>query len=176
MKRVIILLIVSFGLMSFSINGGNGYPIPPKTNKLLFYIQRNHNSNTIIYDANFDKNGQLIPAKPISVYWIRYAENGQKMKLRYVEKMFAYGVKCKKIDATDFDVNLVADNSREFRLKLEAPFKAAIYTIINNRHALLDHMYIQADNSGFWPKVKYIELFGKDKTTMKDVYEKICKK
>ncbi len=151
------------------------YPVPPKTKKLLFYIQRNHNRNTIVYDANFDKSGQLNEEEPIRVYWIRYEEQGQTMELRNIEKMFAYGVKASKIrdNEKEFKVNLVATSKRYFLLKEEAPFKAAIYTIINGKQAKLEHLYIFADNSGFWPKVKYIELYGEDTITGKSVYEKM---
>lgn len=150
------------------------YPVPPKTKKLLFYIQRNHNRNTIVYDANFDKSGQLNEEEPIRVYWIRYEEQGQTMELRNIEKMFAYGVKVSKIgDNSEFKVNLVATSKRHFLLKEEAPFKAAIYTIINGKQAKLDHLYIFADNSRIWPKVKYIELYGEDTITGKSVYEKM---
>ena len=175
MKQIITVLIISFGLLSFNNNDRSEYPIPPKTKKLLFYIQRNHNKNTIIYDANFDKNGNLIEDNPIDVYWIRYEENGQRMELRTVEKIFAYGVKCSKIDTlkNQYKVKLVADEKRDFRLKQKAPFKAAIYTLINKKPSQLDHLYINADNSGFWPKVKYIELFGKDIAPGEKTYEKI---
>lgn len=66
-EKVIILLIVSFGFLSYSIKGYPGYTVPPKTKKLLFYIQRNHNRNTIVYDAIFDKSGNL-DKNPINVY------------------------------------------------------------------------------------------------------------
>ena len=97
------------------------------------------------------------------------------MPLRTIEKLFAYGVKSSKIkgEQNEYKVNLVATDKRNFLLKQEAPFKAAIYTKINRKPAKFGHLYIFADNSGSWPKVKYIELFGKDTTTGKRVYEKM---
>lgn len=174
-KQIITVLIISCGLLSFNNSGRSDYPIPPKTKELLLYIQRNHNKNTIIYNANFDKNGNLIEDNPINVYWIRYEENEQRMELKSVEKIFAYGVKCSKINTLNnqYKVKLVADEDRDFRLKQIAPFKAAIYTLINSKPSQLDHLYINADNSGIWPKVKYIELFGKDIATGEKTYEKI---
>ena len=174
-KMIVFLMIVS-GFFSLGLKEGDGkYPVPPKTRNLLFYIQRNHNRNTIVYDANFDKSGQLNEEEPIRVYWIRYEEQGQTMELRNIEKMFAYGVKTSKIKNNDkeFKVNLAATSIRDFLLKEEAPFKATIYTIISGKQAILERLYIFADNSGFWPKVKYIELYGIDATTGKSVYEKI---
>lgn len=168
-------LTLCFSLLSFDIIGQNKYPVPPKTKELLFYIQRNHNKNTIIYDANFDKNGNLIEDKPIDVYWIRYEEQGQRMELRTVEKMFAYGVECKKNESHNnyYQVKLVAYEKRKLWLKQEAPFKAVVYIMINNKLSHLNHLYIFADNSGIWPDVKYIELFGKDIATGNNNYERI---
>lgn len=151
------------------------YPIPPKTKERLFYIQRNHNSNTIVYDARFDKNGTLLEDNPVDVYWLRYDEDGGRMELRTIEKKFAYGVECMQIKnlKNNYKLKLVADKKRVLWLKQIEPNKAIVYTTINGKTAELDHLYIFADNSGLWPDVKYIELFGKDIATGKKAYEKI---
>jgi len=173
MSPLFYILLLTCGLATES--NSNTYPIPPDTNELLFYIQRNHNSNTIVYDANFDKHGILISDYPIDVYWIRYEEDGRRMELRKIEKLFAYGAVCHKSDTIIgmYQVHLVADESHTFLLKQTEPFKAIITTTINNAPAQLRHMYIQADNSGWWPKVEYIELFGKNTNSQEMVYEKI---
>ena len=166
--------LVLFGIC-FLNNNKTEDPTPPKTSNHLFYIQRNLNKNTIVYDANFDDSGYLISHDPISVYWIRYEEAGQKMELRRIEKIFAYGVRCKAVEknAKNYDVELVASSKKRISLIQSGPFKAKIHIIINNKLSQLDHMYIYADNSGFWPKVKYIELYGKDLNSGEDNYEKI---
>ena len=150
------------------------YAIPPKTDTLLFYIQRNHNSNTIIYDAKYEENGTLDRDEPIIVYWIRYDEQGQKMELRTVEKWYAYGVDWKKIEhKKKYSIKLVADKEHKFWLQQLAPYKSVIITEINKKRSILDHIYIFADNSGMWPIVKYIELFGTDIKAKESTYEKI---
>ncbi len=170
-KTIIIASLVLF-LLSFTQH--EKYPIPRKTDKLLFYIQRNHNSNTIIYDAIYDNEGYLAEDKPIEVYWRRYDEQGQKMELRSIEKWYAYGVDWEQTDKKHtFKIELVAKKDKEFWLKQDAPFKAKIITDINDKPSILDHMYIYADNSGVWPTVEYIELFGFDPKTMDKTYEKI---
>jgi len=174
-KNLISVLIISLSLLSFINNYRSEYPIPTRSKKLLFYIQRNLNKNTIIYDAKFDNNGFLIKDNPIDVYWIEYEKNGHKLELGKIEKTYAYGVKCSKSAGykDEYKVKLVADEKRSFILKQVAPFKASIYTIINNKLSQLDHLFIHADNSGLWPEVKYIELFGKEIVTGNKIYEKI---
>ncbi len=175
MKKILIILCGSILLLSFGIYSAENYPVPAKNNKLLFYIQRNHNKNTIVYDANFDKNGVLDENNPVHVYWIRYEEQGQKMELRTIEKWYAYGVNNEKVGNRKgyFRLKLVANEGHKFWLKQEAPFKAGVYTTIDNKMSLLDHMYIFADESGIWPKVMYVELFGQDTITLQSTYEKI---
>ena len=43
---------------------------------------------------------------------------------------------------------------------------------IDGRRALLDRIYIFADESGVMPKVQYLELFGVDLETGEERYEK----
>lgn len=178
MKRILIIFILAFGLMSFSKTSKLNYPTPPKTKERLFYIQRNHNSNTIVYDANFDDKGKLNEDKPIGVYWIRYEEDSRKMELRRIEKWYAYGVKCSRPKSGEdfYQVKLVANKKRDFKLFQKKPFEANIHTLINDKMSYLEHMYIEADNSGVWPKVKFIELFGTDISTGENTYEKIITK
>ena len=151
------------------------YPIPPSDQNLLFYIQRNHNENTIIFDANFDKNGNLNTDNPIDVYWIRYQEQGQRMELRYIERKFADGVTCNKIESSEnlFEVKIAAKSSKYFRLKQIAPFKAVVHTKIKNKIAILDHIYVQSDNTSFWPRVSFYEQFGRHQSNGNYIYGKV---
>ena len=144
MKNLFYSYLISISLFSMKIySQGTSYPVPPKTNELLFYIQRNHNTNTIVYDAQYDKNGKLNENNPIVVYWIRYEEDGQKIPLRNVEKRFAYGVKWHKTDSPDkYMIALVADKNHEFLLEQTKPFHSVITTTINHKKSILDHIYI----------------------------------
>ena len=173
MKTLLFTLFI-IPVMVFSQN--ENYPIPYKTDTLLFYIQRNHNANTIIYDANYDAEGNLNAKEPITVYWRRYDEQGQKMDLRTIEKWYAYGVNWEKTNQnfeSKYKINLVADKTKEFWLKQLDQYNSALLTKINNKISVLDHIYIFADNSGIWPIVKYLEFYGFDLITNEKTYEKI---
>jgi len=164
----------SCGLLALS-ETDSAYPVPDKTTERLFYIQRNHNANTIVYDANFDAQGILAANSPVDVYWLRYQEQGQRMELRKIEELFAYGVDCSPVkDKTDeYIVKLVADRERDFRLVQKGPYNAVVVTSINKQESRLDHLYIHADNTSFWPKVKYIDFFGHDIKTAEPTYERV---
>ena len=163
-------------LTLFALSGGDGgYPVPSKTTERLFYIQRNHNANTIVYDANFDARGILLADFPMDVYWLRFQEQGQRMELRKVEKLFAYGAECSPVNGkmNEYQVKLVADRERDFRLVQNGPFNAMVITSINKQESRIEHLYIYADNASYWPKVKYIEFFGYNIKTGEPTYERV---
>jgi hypothetical protein len=168
------ILTASCGLFALSGDDG-GYPVPAKTTERLFYIQRNHNANTIVYDANFDAGGTLLADSPVDVYWLRYQEQGQRMELRKVEKLFAYGAECSPVKGkkNEYEVKLVADRNRDFRLVQKGPFNAMVVASINNQESRIEHLYIYADNTSYWPKVKYIEFFGYNIKTGEPTYERV---
>lgn len=61
------------------------FPEPANVNK-LFYIQRDPNTNTLIYELNTNDAGELDTDNPLHVYWIRYAEKGQREELSYIQR------------------------------------------------------------------------------------------
>ncbi len=168
------MLTIIFSLFFLTATHGD-YPVPEKTAGRLFYIQRNHNANTIVYDGNFDEKGILKEESPLDVYWLRYQEQGQRMELRKIEKLYAYGVECTTIKGKkhEYNLKLVADRKRKFWLVQKEPFNAVVITEINKQESKLDHIYIYADYVSFWPKVRYIELFGSDIHTGQPTYEKV---
>lgn len=149
------------------------YPIPD-TPHLLFYLQRTHNANTIVYDANFDKDGNLNPKKPVDVYWLRYDEQGQRMELRAIERWRVFGVTCVKTNnGYDYRMKLAAKKTIKFWLRQTAPFQAEIITDINGVDSKLDHLFVTTDEDSFFLKVKYGEFFGTSLATGKSTYRKI---
>ncbi len=169
------VIIAFFILSGFSLQ--TKYPVP-KTKHLLFYIQRTHNANTIVYDARFDKDGRLDPEQPIEAYWLRFEEQGQRMALRSFEKWMVYGIKCKKSKNPDYDyrVYLSASSKVKLWLKQTAPFKAEVITIIDGKPSKLDHMFATLDESGWMPKVKYGEFFGYSLQNGEKTYQKVFPK
>lgn len=160
-------------IMSFWVAPQTDYPIP-KTDHLLFYLQRNHNANTIVYDANFDKDGNLDPQKPVDVYWLRYDEKGQRMELRTIERWRVFGVTCEKADNEyDYRVKLAAKKSVKFWLRQTAPFEAEIVTDIDGIPSKLDHLFVTLDKESFFFKVKYGEFFGNSLESGAETYYKI---
>jgi hypothetical protein len=168
MRSLVVLIIFTCGI---------AFPaIANKKSKVLFCIQRNLNRNKIIYEANFDKNGMLNKNNPIKAYWVMVEEDGQKENLNYVEKKMAYGFKSKKINNKRYIIRLNAYKSKKLTLVQKEPFEATIYTYINGVRSKLNRLYINADNSSFWPKVEYIKIEGMQKENSTYIAEKILVK
>lgn len=137
------------------------YPIPEKSEGHLFYIQRTHNTNTVVYEANFDENGRLNSEMPIKIHWILYEEGSIVEPLTRLENTFAFGVKHKLVESKiqEYDIQLVSYKKLKLRLKQIAPFKAEIRHGEDLNSSLLDHIFVHANDAGLWTKVKFLEVY-----------------
>ena len=120
--RVLCFLIVLTGLLChpFARADRDDFPVPPSSASRLFYIQRSNNTNTVIYDANMLADKKLDPHKPVSVYWIRYAEKGQQEGLSFFQWKMAYGYKHRPLNGADgFEFSLNAFDKRPIHITSE---------------------------------------------------------
>lgn len=142
------------------------YPVPPESKHMLFYLQRTHNTNTIVYAINYNADSTINEKEPVKVYWIRYADKGETLPLTSVQKQFAYGVESKEIDKEKkwFKINLTAYNKTEiFIMNSTADKNYKAFTKINGKMAILKRVFFKTDGGTFWnPNVVYVELAGKE--------------
>lgn len=148
------------------------FPRPDQTERSLFYIQRNLNKHTIIYDLNLKEDGTLNVAEPIDNYWRQYASTGQRRELSWIESWLAYGYRVKKKKENSLQIKLRAHKERFIELrKIGERWRAVIN--INGEDSFLTHIYAYADESGILPDVKHVDLFGINIETGKEVKERI---
>lgn len=138
----------------------------------LFHIERSKNANIVQYDANLNSQGMLRAKEPVLVYWIRLAENGEKRDLKWIERKLAYGFKTDYEKKTDTaTLKLSADIERKIRVyAVEGQYRAE--TRIDGRPSFIEKLYIESDESGLWPKVIYIDLYGEDVENGRKRYER----
>ncbi|RRB04468.1 DUF4833 domain-containing protein [Larkinella rosea] len=151
------------------------FPVPPPAPNRLFYIQRSNNTNTVIYEANVTANRQLDADDPVNVYWIRYAEHGQRESLSLFQWKMAYGYKHKAVNHSEnhFEIYLNAFKKRTIWVDFQQGKPMAL-TTINGRKACLQKVFVQIEpGSGLIPKVQYVELFGIDPVAGIPVYERM---
>jgi len=175
-------LLVAGTLLISAVTGGDhtatvkeyNFPVPPHTNRTLFYVQRSSNSNTVMYDVNLLPNKTINAEDPVSVYWIRYAENGQKKKLNYIERVLAYGVNCKPFHGNAFLLHFNASSTKEVLVAMDSKGQARAEMSINKQKSYLEKIFVTVTEGGWrFPKVNYVEFFGTDVGTGQKTYEKM---
>lgn len=150
------------------------FPIPKGIPGLLFYIQRDPNTNTICYEINTDKNGQLESNNPVHAFWIRYPEGGVRKDLNYIQRKFAYGINVKAMGDEKYELKSVAYSKLPLILKKDAKNNYRVFTDINKKECVLNRVFIRIDGGTFWsPNILYIELKGTDTVTGKIISQRI---
>jgi len=142
----------------------------------LFIIERSKNANVVHYDAQLTADGKLYPKEPVIAYWVLLAGDGSREKLSWVERKKAYGFTIKPDRSVNgYKMTLVAAPERQITVKQEKDAVRA-EAVINGRPAILEKMYINASDGLTGPKVRYVEVYGKDLQTGEKRREKMIPK
>lgn len=151
------------------------FPIPPKNENYLFFLQRNRNKNTIVYDAKLQPDGSFDRSEPIDVYWRRYngTAKGHRDELKWIEQKFAYGYNSKPDGNGGYWIELTAYGGRKIHLEKDADGKPVATVEINGKQCRLEYIWVFADESGAWPTVIHVDIHGKDLATGKKQTERI---
>ncbi|GHA79932.1 hypothetical protein GCM10007389_37750 [Pontibacter akesuensis] len=137
---------------------------------MLFYVQRDPNTNTVVYELNKASDGALDEKEPIHPFWIRYPEGGVQKELNYVQRKFAYGLHTKKLSKDNYEIKFVCYDKLALNLRKGADGTYHVYTTINKKETILDRIFVRVEGGTFWvPNVLYVELKGRDAATGKAV-------
>jgi len=142
------------------------------TAQRLFHIERNKNTNIVVYDAQVLPDSNLAEEDPVTVYWLKLAEGGHRKELKGIEKKMAYGFEVESREGNRLVIDMKADVGRNLVVDMhEGTYWA--FMEIDGRQALLEKIFIFAKETLMLPSVKYLELFGTDVETGEEVYEKL---
>ena len=153
------------------------FPVPKDNKKMVFFVQRTLNTNTIVYELNYNKDSTLNKSEPVRCYWIRYDDAGEITDLSYFQKKYAYGLDAVLIDATKliYKLNFVSYKKRDIFLSKNSNgnlYKA--YMVISGKLSYIEKIFVQIDGGTFWlPKITFVEIKGHDIATGKTVAERI---
>ena len=173
MKLLLFLIVFLFLGNSLGAQRDVKYPIPTGNVNQLFFLQRDPNINTLVYELNF-KNGNLVANEPIHVFWIRYTEKEQHEELNYVQRNFAYGIKAKQTTKDSYELHFVSYRKKLMYLKKLADNKFHVFTDINNKLMILHKIFVRVNGGTFWlPNIEYIELRGIDPLSGLEVVERM---
>ena len=151
------------------------FPVPTGVTNQLFYLQRDPNTNTVIYQLNVDRAGKLDEDEPVNIFWIRYDEHGERKDLNFIQRKFAYGLTAEKLAVDKYELKFAAYNKVRFYL-LRSPVDKAfhVYTTIGGKQIQLERVFLRIEGGTFWvPNVKYIEFKGLNTATREPVVERV---
>jgi len=151
------------------------FPTPKNIDNMLFYIQRDPNTNTAIYAINYQENGKIDKSNPIKAYWIRYAEKGEKKDLNYLQRKFAYGIESKTINNEEFEFQFVSYKKLSLTLKkTDSDQKYHVFVNVNQKKIQVEKIFVRIEGGSFWlPNVKYAEITGIDVSSNKMITERM---
>ena len=176
--KIILLLCLTLVLESSTViakdNDSISFP-SPKGKDLLFYLQRDPDANTVIYELNYKKDGSLNDKSPVKASWIRYSEKGQHKELTLIEKKFAYGTEVKKTGDETYEIYIAAYKKQVIYLSRSVTdHKFRAYTLAGDKHMELKRIFVHITGGSFWfPAVKYVELTGNDAVTAQEIIHRI---
>jgi hypothetical protein len=152
------------------------FPVPTGIANQLFYLQRDPNTNTVIYQLNVNRAGQVDEDEPIKVFWIRYTEQGIHKDLNFIQRKFAYGLSAKKVAADKYTLKFAAYDKVPFTLmKWSADNAFHVFTVVANKQIVLNRVYLRIEGGTFWvPNVRYIEFKGWNAATRQPVTERVA--
>ena len=152
---------------------GERLPVPPDSPIRLFFIQRSTNITVAVYDANLIA-GKLNPKDPVRTYWYKFNVKPAIEELTTIQRTLAYGLYTTAIQGISnaYEGHFLAYRKRKFVVKQDASGNPIALFQINGKMQILKKVYVKVDETKFLTTVDYIELFGKDPVTGKDVYER----
>ena len=151
------------------------FPVPSGITNQLFYLQRDPNTNTVIYQLNVDRAGRLNEDEPVNVFWLRYDEHGERKDLSFIQRKFAYGLTAEKLATDKYELKFAAYSKVRFYL-LRSPTDKAFhaYATIGGKQLQLERVFLRIEGGTFWvPNVKYIEFKGLNTATREPTVERV---
>lgn len=129
----------------------------------VFYLQKSSNPNTVVYAMQFDETGKLSRANPMTAYWRRYAEQGQRMELRLLERILAFDIQYSVIDDVlpAYRANLVAYPALKATVEKTAEDVYRAILPIAGEPAQLDCIFVELRETGFIPTILHVDLVGR---------------
>jgi hypothetical protein len=140
----------------------------------LFHIVRSRDADEIHFQANLDKEGNLITGNPVNIFWVRQTQQNQKEPLTLVQNKYAYGLHFLEVDQQYAVFRFVSFSDKTFVLQRDNEGLFRVFTICGNREMIVDSLYIYFANDSFWfPQIQRVELHANEVYTKSLIVEYI---
>jgi hypothetical protein len=132
------------------------------TAEKLFFIQRSKNAAEVHYDARVNADGTLDAKNPVDGYWLNKRPDGstRRDEISFMQKI-AYGYDTEPTGNGTYALKLRAFHERPmWVVKINGHW--VVQTTIAGRQAYMKRLYVATDESGVFPRVLYVDVFGED--------------
>jgi hypothetical protein len=152
------------------------FKVPDEPNQ-LFYVQRSPNSNTVVYAAKLDAQGNLDSKTPVEAFWRKFNIDGSKQPLNFIERMMAYGVKMgARKQGQPVTFTIAALPQRHLTLSLDAQHHPQATMMVGSHTVKVVYVYLQVVEGALVPSVPSLDIFGIDTATGKAIHEHLIQK
>ncbi len=152
------------------------FKIPDEPNQ-LFYVQRSPNSNTVIYAARLDAQGNINRADPVDAFWRKFNIDGAKVGLNFIERAMAYGAHADRAPAgKPITFTIAALPERKLTLVLEDKKHPEALMQIGDHSVKVAYVYLQVVDGGLTPSVPSLDILGTDIASGKAIHEHLIQK
>jgi len=152
------------------------FKVPDEPNQ-LFYVQRSPNSNTVVYAARLDAQGNPDSRTPVEGFWRKFNIDGSRQPLNFIERMMAYGVKLTPHKTGQpITFTIAALPQRLLTLTMDAQHHYQATMAVGGRTVKLVYVYLQVVEGGLMPAVPSLDIFGIDTSSGKAVHEHLIQK
>ena len=112
---------------------------------------------------------------PIHIFWILFTSNEERQELSSIEKKFAYGITITAIGNEEYQFTLVAYPKITLQLKKGADQNHHVYLTLSGKLMILQRTFIKEKEGNFSlnPAIEYIDFFGIDVVSGKEINERI---
>jgi hypothetical protein len=146
----------------------------PDDPDMLFYVERSTNSNTVVYAARRDPQGNLDSVTPVEGFWHWFNVDGHKKPLNFIERAMAYGVHNNRpASGQPVTFMIAALPERTLTLDLDDKRRPEALIQIGTHTARLNYVYLNVIEGGLLPKVPSLDIFATDKASGKALREHI---
>lgn len=146
------------------------------TTEPLFFIQRSKSSAEVHYDARVNADGTLDAKDPVDGYWLNRHPDGTpfpRSPIKFFEKI-AYGYDTEPTGQGSYAFKMRAFPGRPMWI-VRINGHWLLQTTIAGKQAYMKRLYVATDESGVFPKVLYVDVFGEDAASGAALTEHIVK-
>jgi hypothetical protein len=152
------------------------FQVPDEPNQ-LFYVQRSPNSNTVVYAAKLDAQGNINRADPVDAFWRKFNIDGAKVGLNFIERMIAYGVHADRAQpGKPITFTIAALPERKLTLVLDDKRHPEALMQIGGRSVKVAYVYLHVVEGGLTPSVPALDILGTDTASGKAIHEHLIQK